>query len=331
MRSLLCMAPLFLMLLTAGDAGADQVQLANGDRISGETLVLANGTLSFATSHGDLKIEWAEVVSLATAEPLLVTVVDAEPVSARIGAAAEPGHAMLEPGGAVALPAITALARPSPLVFVNGGANAGFVTSAGNTDLNNVRLDGEIEARRGVNRYTANAAVTRAEDRDVETARNWTLALKFDRFVTPRLFFNGNSILTNDRFRDLNLRTAAGVGVGYQVFAGPRFTLTSDAGLGFVNESLARQSDDSYGAARESTSVNVFVVPRLIEFFHRHDGYFGVTGRDNQFVKMQNGVRLGLTAGFVTTLRHDVDYDRSPAEGRRKIDHTFALTLGYRF
>jgi hypothetical protein len=46
---------------------------------------------------------------------------------------------------------------------------------------------------------------------------------------------------------------------------------------------------------------------------------------------MQNGIRVGLTAGFVTTLRHDLDYDRSPAVGRRNTDRTVALTLGYRF
>ena len=58
---------------------------------------------------------------------------------------------------------------------------------------------------------------------------------------------------------------------------------------------------------------------------------FGVTGDDNLFVKMQNGVRLALVAGFVTTAQLDLDYDRSPAPDRRATDRTFALTFGYRF
>ena len=221
--------------------------------------------------------------------------------------------------------------RPQPPVIVDGGANAGIITTAGNTDVNNLRLDGDIVARAGVNRYTASAAVTRAEDRGVETARNWTTAFKYDRFVSTRMFLNANAILTNDRFRDLDLRTALGAGVGYQVLTTPRVTLTADGGLGYVNENLESQPDDSYTALRESVSLDAFavpgshpVLPRARRLLRRH--------RRRQPVH-QDAERHphGLAAGFVTTLRHDLDYDRSPAVGRRNTDRTFALTLGYRF
>ena len=149
--------------------------------------------------------------------------------------------------------------------------------------------------------------------------------------MSTRTFLNANAILTNDRFRDLDLRTALGAGVGYQVLTTPRVTLTADGGLGWVNETLASQPDDSYTALRESVSFAAFAVPDRIQFFHVHDGYFGVTGDDNLFIRMQNGIRMALAAGFVTTLRHDLDYDRSPAPGRRNTDRTLALTLGYRF
>ena len=82
---------------------------------------------------------------------------------------------------------------------------------------------------------------------------------------------------------------------------------------------------------REAAALEVFLIPARVQFFHQHDGYFGVTGDDNLFVKMQNGIRVGLATGFVTTLRHDLDYDRSPAPGRRNTDLTLSLTLGYRF
>jgi hypothetical protein len=108
-------------------------------------------------------------------------------------------------------------------------------------------------------------------------------------------------------------------------------TLTTDAGVGWVNENLASQPDDRYTAARESVALTISAAPGRIELFHQHDGYFGVTGDDNLFVKMQNGVRLSLAAGFVTTLRLDTDYGRSPAAGRRNTDQTFSLTFGYRF
>jgi putative salt-induced outer membrane protein YdiY len=322
---------LLIVLLTAAPARADEVLLKNGDRFTGTTVSLAGGVLTMATPYGDVRIPWAEVTRLAIQDPILASVAGAPPAPVTIVVAAD-GQATLQPGGLVALADITSLARPQPAVIVNGGANAGIIATAGNTDVNNLRLDGDVVARANVNRYSASAAVTRAKDRGVETAQNWTTAFKYDRFVSTRMFLNANAIFTNDRFRDLDLRTAVGAGVGYQVLTGPRVTLTADGGLGYVNENLeSPQPDDSYAALRESVSLAAFAIPDRIQFFHVHDGYFGVTGEDNLFVRMQNGVRLALAAGFVTTLRHDLDYDRSPAVGRSNTDRTFALTLGYRF
>ena len=317
-------------ILTTAPARADEVLLKNGDRLTGTVTSLAGGVLTVSTPYGDVRIPWAEVTRLAIQDPILAGVAGAPATQVTIAFAAD-GQATLQPGGVVPLANITALTRPQPPVIVDGGANAGIMTTAGNTDVNNLRLDGDIVARASANRYSASAAVTRAEDRDVETARNWTTAFKYDRFISTRMFLNANTILTNDRFRDLDLRTAVGAGVGYQVLTGPRVTLTADGGLGYVNENLESQPDDSYTALRESVSFTAFAIPDRIQFFHVHDGYFGVTGEDNLFVRMQNGVRLALAAGFVTTLRHDLDYDKSPAVGRSNTDRTLALTLGYRF
>ena len=290
---------ILLAFFSAAPAAADDVLLKNGDRLTGTAVSLAGGILTLTTPYGNVRIPWPEVVRAAIQDPMLAALADA-------------------------------LRGPVP-VIIDGGANAGIITTAGNTEVNNLRLDGDIVARAEVNRYSASAAVTRAKDRDVETASNWTTAFKYDRFVSTRMFLNANAILTNDRFRDLDLRTALGAGVGYQVLTTPRARLTADGGLGWVNENLDSQPDDSYTALHESVSFDAFAVPDRIQFFHVHDAYFGVTGEDNLFVRMQNGIRMALAAGFVTTLRHDLDYDRSPAVGRSTTDRTLALTLGYRF
>ena len=320
-----------LTLAAAAPARADEVQLKNGDRLTGTTVSLAGGVLTFATPYGDVRLPWAEVTRLTVEGQILIAVAGAAPVPVTIEAATAAGQVTLQPGGIVALADITSLARPQPRVIIDGGANAGFVNAAGNTEVSSLRLDGDVVARAGANRYTASAAVTRAEDRGTATAHNWSTAFRYDRFVSPRLFFNANTILTSDRFRDLDLRTAIGAGVGYQVLASARASLTADGGLGYVNENLESQPDDSYTALRESVLLNVFALPDRVQFFHQHDGYFGVTGEDNLFIRMQNGVRLALAAGFVATLRHDLDYDKSPAIGRHSTDRAIAMTLGYRF
>jgi putative salt-induced outer membrane protein YdiY len=329
LRFLALLLPALLCLATP--ARADELRLLNGDRLTGRVVTLAGGTLTFATPHGPLAVPWADVAALAVDEPLLVTLTGGSPASTSVGLSAEAGRVTLQPGGDVPLATITTLARPEPAIVWNGGANAGFVSAAGNSDINSLRVDGDVVARAAANRYTASAAVTRSEDRDMETARNWSASLKYDRFVSPRLFLNSNAILTNDRFRDLDLRTALGAGVGYQILQAGRVTLTADAGLGWVHENLEAGADDRYTAVRESAALTVTIVPDRVQFFHGHDGYFGITGDDNLFVRTQNGVRISVAAGFVTTVRGDLDYDRSPAAGRSNTDRTFSLTLGYRF
>jgi putative salt-induced outer membrane protein YdiY len=326
--------PLYLFaILTAfpAAAAADQVILTNGDRVTGTVASLGGATLMVGTPHGQLRIPWADVAGLVIDEPILITVGTAEPAEVRIAAGDAAGRVILNPGGPVELAQIVTLTRPVPPVTVDGGANAGFITSGGNTEMNTLRLDADVVVRQLANRYTVAAAINRAKDRGTETARNWSSAFNYDRFLTERLFVNGNAIFTNDRFRDLDLRTALGAGLGYQILNTTLARLTANAGLGWVNENFEAGVDDSYTAARESVALDIFIVPDRVQFFHQHDGYFGLTGEDNLFVRMKNGVRLGLVGALVTTAQLDLDYDRSPAPGRRNTDRTFALTFGYRF
>jgi putative salt-induced outer membrane protein YdiY len=305
------------LALHAGPCAADEIQLKNGDRLSGTALSLDGGTLKFKTAHGDLAIAWSEVTALTVDEPILVTTTDGPPAAPR--------------SGVIDIASATALARPEPPLTWTGGANAGFLQTSGNTDVNSLRLDADLSARAGANRYSVGADVNRAEDTGRETARNWSLSGNYDRFLNRRLYVNGNAIFTNDPFRDLDLRTALGAALGYQVLDMPLARLSVEGGLGWVNENFATAEDDRYTALREGAKLDVLLAGDRVTLFHEHNGYIGITGEDNLFVKMKNGLRLGLVAGLVTTLQLSLDYDRSPAPGRRNTDRALALTFGYRF
>jgi putative salt-induced outer membrane protein YdiY len=322
---------LILLLAVPVIAVADEVQLRSGDRYTGRVIGLAGGTLTFKTPHGELKIPWADVTALSVTEPLRVTVGKQPPTTVTAMAVAAGGQVTLTPGGTVAIADIASISQIQPAVVVSGGANAGLLQTRGNTDVNATRADADATITQGANRYRATAAVNYAEDDDDKTLDNWTISGNYDRFLTSKLFFNANSIFTNDEFKDLDLRTALGAGLGYDFFKTPRFTLTAGAGLGWVNEDFIVAEDDSYTAIRESAALNYFIVLKRIEFFHKHDGYFGVTGEDNLFIKSQTGVRLTVIANFVTTIQFDLDYDKSPSPGRQGTDRTLSFTFGYRF
>jgi putative salt-induced outer membrane protein YdiY len=305
------------LILSAGVASADELRLKNGDRVTGEAISLDAGKLTFKTAHGPLVVAWEEVAALTIDRQLLITTRGGEP---RLGTLA-----------GVTLADVVGIEAPAPPLAWSGGASLGLVASGGNTDVDSLRADGEVVARRPRDRFTTAAAVNRARDRGIETARNWTASFAYDRFLTRRLYATGNAIFTNDRFRGLDLRSAFGAGLGYDVWQTPRGSLSVDAGLAYVRETFDEAEDDSYAAVREGVRLSAFFAGRRVEAFHRHGGYFGVTGDDNLFFRMQNGVRLAIVAGLVSTVQLDLDYDRSPAPGRKTTDRTLALTLGYRF
>jgi hypothetical protein len=319
-------------MLGASIARADQVQLSNGDHISGHVVSLVNGILLLQTAHGDLRISWPMITGLMVVDPIFVTVTTAAPTAVTIGAAPEDGRVILSPGGAVPVKDIIGMVRPKPpLLSLDGRLNAGIVASGGNTKADSLRLAGEVVGRMAANRFTGGATVNRAREHDIQTAHNWSTSFRYDRFITRRLFINANTILSADRLRDLEFRTAVGTGLGYQVLEMRRLQITVDGGVGYVKEVSAVGPDERYTAGQESGKVDFLVNGNRFQLFHRHDGYFGLTGDDNRFVKTQNGIRIPVVRGVVTTAQLDIDYDPTPLLGRHSIDRTFAVIFGYQF
>jgi putative salt-induced outer membrane protein YdiY len=322
---------LLAALLLPALATADEVQLQNGDRITGTLVRLGSGNLTFKAAGADLTIPWNTITSLTSTTEVRVRVVAQGRQTVTAISTVAPGQLMLTPGGQVAFADVQDIGPIEPRISIRGGTNAGFLNSNGNTDVFSLRLDADLAVRENANRYSASAALNRVEDRGLTTAKNWNTALNYDRFLTTRLFVNANTIFTSDRFRDLHLRTALGVGVGYQIFDNHIVKLTTNIGLGWVNEDFVLAPANDYSAFRESVALDIIAVPNRLTFFHKDDGYFGVSGDDNLFVKTINGVRITVIRNFVTTMQLDLDYDPTPSPGRKAADRTFALTFGYRF
>lgn len=320
----------FVLVLLATAAFADEVRLKNGDRITGTVVTLSKGTLTFDTGHGKIDLPWADVTSVTVTEPVIVTATG-QPEQTFAIAMTPDGRIAVAPGTTLALTDVVGIRRPQRPLTITGGANAGFLSTGGNTDVNSLRLDGEIVARAANNRYTGSGIVNHASDSGRETARNSTFAGRYDRFLSEQLYLNGSAIFTNDTFRDLDLRTAIGLGVGYQAASNALLKLGVEGGYGYVNERFATQPDKSYHAVRETVSLDITPIGPRVVLFHRNDGFFGVTGNDNLFVQTRNGVRVALFGGLVATLQYDLDYDRSPAPGRKTTDHALGITFGYRF
>jgi putative salt-induced outer membrane protein YdiY len=329
-KALIC-ASLIVALVGTRSARADEVWLLNGDSLSGTAQTLESGVLTFRTPFNDvIRVPWKEVAGLETVRRVRVTV---RGIGSHVGRVVPGPEGCLRlqtaagPSLDIRLPDIMMIVRPQVGVMTMGRAEAGLLIASGSSDISSLHLTGEINWRTLSTRTSADIAVNRAQTFGIETASNLTSTFRHQQFLTDHVYANGNVILTNDRFRDVTLRMAPGVGVGYQFAQFPVTTLSLDGGFGYVSEHHAVEPDRNYWAVRETVKYEHFVVPTRLQLFHQHDGYFGLG--DNWFVRTRSGLHIILTGGLIMTGELGLNYDRRPPLGQDHIDRTFAITLGY--
>jgi len=164
------------------------------------------------------------------------------------------------------------------------------------------------------------------------TTRNTFGMLKYDYFFSPKLYGYLNLELLNDYFKDLNLRTVAGTGVGYQFIEEPALNLYFEGGIAYFNEDFRRGRDEDQMALRLAkkftwtfheglTFSNFFVVYPQLE--------------DNEAIwRNEAKITAALWGNWAASLSFIVDYDSDPPRRVpqiRKADFLMLLGIQYNF
>jgi hypothetical protein len=189
MRPSICMLAA-IFCTAAVSAYADTVWLKNGDRITGKVVSNSDVTLTVRTdAAGELKIRWADIVSIRTDEPIEVLLQDGRGMrTTAIGAV--PGEMPSEPPVPLDL---VAYVNPTLYESGKGIVYSGKVLLAatmmrGNTDSNRFYGDTTVRGRARDYRFSVGANGTYGEERNERTAANWLANAGYDRFITKTSF-----------------------------------------------------------------------------------------------------------------------------------------------
>ncbi len=316
---------------------ADVVEMKNGDRITGKVVSKTTDALKVDTVYGELNLKWDEVARLSTDRPAQIMLDDKTLLEGTL-TAVDAGtlkieSALIRESAAIDLSRVTYINPPPELVGqrlkLSARMNMGAARQTGNTETETLHLDGEAVARSAVNRYTVGGIHNRSKDSGTETASNSTGYMKYDHFFGEKWFVYMNGILTKDKFKDLNLRTALGPGVGYQMFESKRTNLALEGGINYVNEDFIVAEDNDYAAARWALNFDHYLIAERLQFFHFHELFLGLQDRDDMLLRTQTGLRVPLFSGLTGTLQFNYDWDRSPAVGAQKSDKGYLFSLGY--
>jgi putative salt-induced outer membrane protein YdiY len=302
-----CAALFGYLALAASVAAADEVRLANGDRISGEVKGQAGGKLVVITSHaGEVALDTAQVVS--------VTVVGPD------GTARE-----------VALADIAAVDAPPAH---GGAAYAGLATvsaayTSGNVESERLYADAELTARARAYRWSLSGKVEQREDPVLGDNTAWLAGGNYDHFLDERRFVYARTSIEHDESKDIDRRAALGAGYGVQLYETARAQLSVRAGLDYVTVERIAGPNEGYPAAGWGVKGSFRPRGPKLELFHEQEGFWNLEDSDALVLRSKTGLRMPLVARINASVQLNVDWERRPAPGRASTDRTLLLGLDY--
>lgn len=319
-------------LVCFGPAHADQVTMANGDRLTGTVLHKNSEILLLRTSYaGEVRLRWTDVATVETDEPMTLLLDDGASVRMRL-----------------APPAVGEEVKPVPdlarIRYINPTpeeSGIGYQTQAraglslsqtrGNSSNDLFHGDGEWVLRTKTRRVTVDGEANYGRDSGVASAYNWRAGTRYDQFFKPKEFVYAKIALENDRYKDIRLRGIAGGGYGYQLFEDDTGSLSLRGGLSYVDVTHIAAEDEGYVALSWGVDFHRQLQFIPAQFFHVQEGTWGLNGRRGLMMQTRTGLRLPLDDQLNIMAQLNVDWESKPALGRKKLDTTLLFGFGYTF
>jgi len=245
-----------LAIVSSTALWADQIELKNGDRLTGSIEKSDGKTLLLKTEFaGEVSVQWAWIQAITSTQPLHVgtnngkTVVGAVTTSegslavstASSGTVTTPMAAVLTLRNDAEQVAFDKSQHPGLTEGWKGGANVGFALTRGNSETKNLAL-AFTAARQGLHDefllYENTVYATNDAPGAVPavTANTNQGGIRYDHDLNPRWFGFVGADFMNNELQFLGLRSVGSGGLGLHAIKSPNTTLDLLAGGNFTHE-----------------------------------------------------------------------------------------------
>ncbi|MEE8313454.1 MAG: DUF481 domain-containing protein [Myxococcota bacterium] len=332
----------------ASIASADEIVFTNGDRLSGRVVRLVGGKLKLNSPLlGEIEVAASTIQTFSTTQSIEIhtqdgtvlrdVVVKGEPNEFRTAGTSPVGPQTF------ALDDVVALNPPPPGAPAwHGSLAAAMEIERGNsftseadvnlsavreTKYNRIRFDASYEGDRTKNDSTGDSTTT---DRNID------FLLRYDQFLSDKLFWYGSGEGEKDGVKDLTLRFTGGGGFGYRWFNTEEFKLEGDLGLSWISENYEdSRFDEDFVASVLNWSFErqlpVLVADRLT-LFQRGKFWVNVEELEDQlFAEVTTGIRQDLTATTFLEAKIVWEYDSEPSGNKERTDVDYIFGFGIRF
>lgn len=320
-----------VLLLAVSPLHADQIELKNGDRLSGTIVKYTGETLVFTTPYSkEIPIAWAEVQAVSTDEPYWVKLSSGEYVSARFVSHGDGVHLeseKVEGTGPLALADVVSIGVP-PGARWGADVKVAVNGSQGNTETFAFGAAAEAVRETDDDRLRFGGSMARESKDSDDTVKNSRGYGYYDYHLGAHWDLGGFVTLEYDHFKDLDLRTTVGAGPGYRFIDNKIMLFKVRAGLAYVNENFKNDPDRDYASAVVGDEFR-WTISEAQSFYQLLDVYPSLADAKDLLLHAEVGFRQSLMKSLFVELALVDDYDNDPPDDRKKNDFKYLVQLGY--
>jgi putative salt-induced outer membrane protein YdiY len=204
-----------------------ELQLANGDRLTGELLWRADGKIRVRSAIlGDLSLNESDVAILELPENNGEHQAPAAPAAPATSTPASP----VAETGSVAAPVADTAVKPRPPAW-KGKVEMGLAQQSGRVESRNHQLRAEAERTSARDNLRATARLIYAEQNNRVSADRSETALRWRHQLTQRAFSQTQTSYYRDDVSNIQFNGEQNIGLGYRFIDRPRHILNMGSGL----------------------------------------------------------------------------------------------------
>ncbi|MGE5296074.1 MAG: YdiY family protein [Solirubrobacterales bacterium] len=339
-------AAILCVLACATAAFSDEVQLKNGDRLTGQIVKLTEGKLVLKSQlAGEITINLSDIKTFSSEGPIEVHLKDGTVLRQPV-AAAEPNEFAISAGEPLKpqsfkLADVAAInPPPKPAPKWEGSVSGAVSSTHGNTKAEAVSASVSVSRRSEKDRTTAGADYGKTQQRDRDSGEDettedwWRARAQYDYFFTKKFFGFINGRYEKDAIADLDRRVVVGGGGGYQWIESDRTSFSTNLGLASLYEKFDVEppADDSNSQLSLQAGYNFdHRITDTLRFVHDLTYYPSLEKFSDYYLTTTAELRANLTKTMFANFRVIFNYDESPAPGRGGTDVKYLLGVGLTF
>ncbi len=327
---------LFLALLWfTGAAVADEIILENGDRLTGTVEKAEAGVVILKTDYSKpIEIQMSKIRTISTVNPVTLQLTEGEQLKGRL-APAEAGQVVVEPSAdrektVVDWKKVAYINPPEKIARWKGNFTLAANSQTGNTRRAGITVDAGATRRGEDDRFGMHLIYNYGEDKGKMTSRNTYGSLKYDYFFTKKFYGLLSLEMLSDTFKDLNLQTIVGPGVGYQIWDDPVKFLLFEAGISYFSNDYTHTEDKRYFTARVSSNFHYYILSNLA-FSELIIVYPSLENAKNFTLRNEAAFTSPIAAGWGLKFANIFDYNNNPPAGVSTTDLQWILGVQYSF